>query len=94
VSVEPSIDLWLFAQRYDLRYLKRRCVESPRVQQEFVQLDPFILAKENISMEGIEDMLAQFWEHTGWGPVHESPKHSAFEMGREVLSESSAYVCQ
>jgi hypothetical protein len=45
-------------------------------------------------MEGVEDMLGQFWEHTGWGPVQESPKHSACEMCRDVVSESSTYVCQ
>lgn len=68
--MEPSLDLWIFAHRYDLQYLKQRCLASTRVQTAFLKTiietsDIETFLRENVSFDGILEMNHAIAEKRG-----------------------------
>jgi hypothetical protein len=69
VTKQPTIDLWLFANRYDLPYFKDQCTRALPVQMSFMErynregdLGYFLDLK--VSDEAIDNMLAAIWDTT------------------------------
>lgn len=63
------MDLWIFAHRYELPYLKQRCLISIPVQTAFLEtvvedrgVERFL--KERVSLEGVEEMMNAICEST------------------------------
>ena len=64
---QPTIDTWMFANRYDMPYFRDRCTRSVAVQMSFIQrydtegdLSYFLGLK--VSDEAIGSMLAAIWD--------------------------------
>lgn len=65
----PTIELWVFANRYDLPYYRTLCTRSVPVQMTFMDqynadgdLQHFLGSK--VSDEAIDHMLAAIWDTT------------------------------
>jgi hypothetical protein len=69
MTLQPTIDLWIFANRYDLPYFKDHCTRALPVQMSFMErynreggLGYFLNLK--VSDEAIDNMLAAIWNTT------------------------------
>ena len=67
--MDPSLDLWIFAHRYDLPCLQQRCLKSINVQTKFLErvvemknLQCFL--DDRVSYIGVEEMLNTVWENS------------------------------
>ena len=85
--MEPSLDLWTFAHRYDLPYLKKRCSISIPVQTTFLKkvidmagVESFL--HERVLLEGIEEMMDAICENTSLDATKEFGKEC---IAREML---------
>jgi hypothetical protein len=69
VMMQPTIDLWIFANRYDLPYFKDRCTQAIPVQMSFMEIyntegDLGYFLDLKVSDEAIDNMLAAIWDTT------------------------------